>query len=45
MENHELTPAYQQELARMYDQQCCGLKQYVYPVRKVICTVSAELGI
>ena len=37
MENHELTPTYQQELARMYDQQCCGLKRYVYPVRKVIC--------
>lgn len=37
MENHELTPEYQQELARMYDQQCCGLKRYVYPVRKIIC--------
>ena len=37
MKNQELTPAYQQDLARMYDQQCCGLKRYVYPVRKVIC--------
>ena len=37
MENHELTPTYQQELASMYDQQCCGLKRYVYPVRKIIC--------
>ena len=37
MENHELTPAYQQELARMYDHQCCGLKRHVYPVRKIIC--------
>lgn len=37
MDNYELEPAYQQDLAKMYDRQCCGWAQYTYPVRRIVC--------
>jgi len=37
MDNYELEPTYQLDLAKMYDRQCCGWEQYTYPVRRIVC--------
>lgn len=37
MENYEMEPGYQQELAKMYTQQLCEGVMFIYPVRRIVC--------